>query len=85
METCICALIIGKKEMKLQKGGGFHLDIFLVCMINGGTAAIGGSWVCAATVRAVAHASSLIVFSTNNPPGEKPSIVGVKGASLSYY
>ncbi|XP_035714633.1 band 3 anion transport protein isoform X1 [Folsomia candida] len=85
METCICALIIGKKENKLQKGGGYHLDIFLICVINGGLACIGGCWVCAATVRAVAHASSLIVFSTNNPPGEKPSIVGVKEQRVSNF
>jgi len=82
MEMSICSLIIAKKENKLKKGTGFFVDIFLVCVINGCLMTIGGCWVGAATVRAVAHASSLVIFSTNNPPGEKPTILGVRG---NYY
>lgn len=84
MESSICALIINKKENKLKKGTGYHLDIFLICLINGISGSIGGSWVCAATVRAVSHASSLTMYSTNNPPGEKPQIVGVKGDNYNH-
>lgn len=79
METSICGRLIAKKEHKLVKGTGFHLDVILVTLANVGCTVIGGSWVCAATVRSVAHATSLIVYSTNNAPGEKPVILGVQG------
>jgi len=79
METSICGRLVAKKENKLKKGGGFHLDVLLLSFINFGTSSIGGCWVCAATVRAVAHTTSLVVFSTNNPPGEKPVILGAHG------
>jgi solute carrier family 4 anion exchanger 2 len=85
METSICSLIISKKENKLVKGSGYYLDILLISLINGGLVTIGGCWVCAATVRAVAHASSLTVYSTNNPPGEKPSILGLREQRLSNF
>ncbi|ODM91903.1 Anion exchange protein 2 [Orchesella cincta] len=83
METSICGRLVAKKDNKLKKGGGFHLDIFLLGIINAGAASVGGCWVCAATVRAVAHTTSLVVFSTNNPPGEKPAILGANEQRVS--
>jgi len=79
METSICGLIVSKPENNLVKGSGYHIDIMLITMINMGTSLIGSCWFCAATVRSVAHATSLVIHSTNNPPGEKPKILGLYG------
>ena len=47
-------------ERTNAKGAGVHWDIVLLCLINCLGAFIGGPWICAATVRAVAHVSSLV-------------------------
>jgi len=75
----IFRLIIDKEERKLKKGSGFHLDIVLVCLLNMGSGFMGAPWVCAATVRSVAHVSAVTVMSTTHAPGEKPHIIEVKG------
>ena len=71
--------------MKLRKGNGYHLDILLICFINTGMGYIGTGWVAAPTIRSFTHASSLTIFSTNNPPGEKPKVLGVKGRTFRQF
>jgi hypothetical protein len=66
-------------EKSKKKGGGVHWDIVLLCLINTICGLFGGPWICAATVRGVAHVSALTVMSTNHAPGEAPHIVEVKG------
>ncbi|KAF4527100.1 hypothetical protein B566_EDAN013733 [Ephemera danica] len=83
METHICELIIDKKERRLKKGSGFHLDIVLICIMNMGCGLIGAPWVCAATVRSVAHVSALTVMSRDHAPGDKPHIIEVKEQRMS--
>ncbi|XP_065160163.1 band 3 anion transport protein isoform X3 [Atheta coriaria] len=83
METHICELIMDKKERKLQKGSGFHLDIVLICLINVGCGFLGTPWICAATVRSVAHISAVTVMSRTHAPGEKPHIIEVKEQRVS--
>ncbi|KAK7576242.1 hypothetical protein V9T40_012528 [Parthenolecanium corni] len=83
METHISELIIGKKERKLKKGNGFHLDIVLVCLTNVGCGMIGAPWMCAATVRSVTHVSSVTLMSTTHAPGEKPHIITVREQRVS--
>ncbi|XP_048525928.1 band 3 anion transport protein [Dendroctonus ponderosae] len=85
METHICELILDKKERKLQKGAGFHLDIVLICLTNVGCGFFGMPWMCAATVRSIAHASALTVMSRTHAPGEKPHLVEVKEQRLSSF
>lgn len=75
----LCArLIINKKENKLKKGSGFHLDLFIL----GGLACFNGlfglPWVWAATVRSVTHVGALSIFSKSNAPGEKPHLEGIR-------
>lgn len=72
-----------KKERKLKKGSGFHLDIVLICLINVGCGFIGAPWMCAATVRSVAHISAVTVMSRTHAPGEKPHIIEVKEQRIS--
>ena len=71
-------------EKTSKKGAGLHWDIVLLCTINCLGAFFGGPWICAATVRAVAHVSALTVMSTNHAPGEQPTIVEVKDQRLSF-
>ncbi|XP_024084063.1 band 3 anion transport protein isoform X3 [Cimex lectularius] len=83
METHISELIIDKKERKLKKGSGFHLDIVLICLLNVGCGFIGAPFVCAATVRSVTHVSAVTVMSRTHAPGEKPHIIEVKEQRVS--
>ena len=71
-------------EKTKKKGGGLHWDIVLLCFINTLGAIFGGPWICAATVRGVAHVSALTVMSTTHAPGEAPHIVEVKGIFLMF-
>ena len=79
--TDICSsffrLIIMEKSSK--KGCGIHWDIVLLSFINCAGSIFGGPWICAATVRGIAHVSALTVMSTTHAPGEQPYIVQVKG------
>nr|XP_015833088.1 PREDICTED: band 3 anion transport protein isoform X2 [Tribolium castaneum] len=83
METHIAELIIDKKERKLKKGSGFHLDIVLICLINILCGFFGLPWICAATVRSIAHVSALTVMSRTHAPGEKPHLIEVKEQRIS--
>nr|XP_022905719.1 anion exchange protein 2 isoform X2 [Onthophagus taurus] len=83
METHISELIVDKKERKLKKGSGFHLDIVILCLINIGNGFFGAPWICAATVRSIAHVAALTIMSRTHAPGEKPHIIEVKEQRVS--
>jgi solute carrier family 4 anion exchanger 2 len=70
-------------EKTKVKGAGLHWDIVLLSFLNILMSFYGGPWMCAATVRAVAHISALTVMSTTHAPGEVPHIVEVKDQRLS--
>uniref|UniRef100_A0A8C9L8W0 Anion exchange protein n=1 Tax=Pavo cristatus TaxID=9049 RepID=A0A8C9L8W0_PAVCR len=78
METQITTLIVSKKERKLLKGSGFHLDLLLIGTMGGLCALFGLPWLTAATVRSVTHVNALTVMSKAIAPGEKPKIEEVK-------
>ncbi|XP_043930739.1 anion exchange protein 3 isoform X2 [Protopterus annectens] len=78
METQITALIVSKKERKLMKGSGFHLDLLLIGTMGGVCALFGLPWLTAATVRTVTHVNALTVMNKAIAPGEKPKIKEVK-------
>lgn len=67
----------------MKKGSGFHLDIVLICLINILCGLFGLPWICAATVRSIAHASALTVMSRTHAPGEKPHLIEVKEQRMS--
>lgn len=83
METQISELIIDKKERKLRKGNGYHMDIVVVCLMNMGCGLMGAPWCCAASVRSLTHVSAVTVMSRTHAPGEKPHIVEVKEQRVS--
>ncbi|XP_019409883.1 PREDICTED: anion exchange protein 3 [Crocodylus porosus] len=78
METQITTLIVSKKERKLLKGSGFHLDLLLIGTMGGLCALFGLPWLTAATVRSITHVNALTVMSKAIAPGEKPKIEEVK-------
>ncbi|KAG7211528.1 hypothetical protein KM043_010790 [Ampulex compressa] len=83
METQISELIIDKKERKLRKGNGYHMDIVVVCLMNVGCGLMGAPWCSAASVRSLTHVSAVTVMSRTHAPGEKPHIVEVKEQRVS--
>ncbi|XP_015186567.1 PREDICTED: band 3 anion transport protein isoform X2 [Polistes dominula] len=77
METQISELIIDKKERKLRKGNGYHMDIVVVCLMNVGCGLTGSPWCSAASVRSLTHVSAVTIMSRTHAPGDKPHIVQV--------
>ncbi|XP_067300598.1 anion exchange protein 3 isoform X2 [Pseudorasbora parva] len=78
METQITTLIVSKKERRLVKGSGFHLDLLLIVTLGAFCPLFGLPWLTAATVRSVTHVNALTVMSKATAPGEKPMIQEVK-------
>ncbi|CAL1534908.1 unnamed protein product [Lymnaea stagnalis] len=78
METQITEMILNKKERKLKKGSGYHLDQIILGFLTFLGGLFGLPWMCAATVRTVAHISALSEYSSTHAPGEKPQLLGVK-------
>ena len=76
-------MIIDKKERKLRKGNGYHMDIVVVCLMNFGCGLVGAPWCCAASVRSLTHVNSVTVMSRTHAPGDKPHIVEVKEQRVS--
>jgi len=67
-------MIVNKREHKLQKGTGFHLDILLMGVFSALGGVLGLPFVTCATVRSVSHTSALTVISRNHAPGEQPKL-----------
>ncbi|KAL4660185.1 anion exchange protein 3-like [Arapaima gigas] len=78
METQITSLIVSKKERRLVKGSGFHLDLLLIVLLGALCPLFGLPWLTAATVRSVSHVNALTVMSKATAPGERPMIQEVK-------
>ncbi|XP_071822453.1 band 3 anion transport protein-like isoform X3 [Apostichopus japonicus] len=74
METLLTGMLVSKKEHKLKKGTGFHLDLFLMGVLSAVAGLFGVPWMCAATVRTVSHLQSLSVMTRKNPPGVRPKL-----------
>ena len=78
-------MILNKKERKLKKGSGYHIDQLTLGCITFIGGALGLPWMCAATVRTVAHVSALSEYSRTHAPGEKPQLLGVKEQRLTNF
>lgn len=76
-------LIVSKKERRLVKGSGFHLDLLLIVILGAICPLFGLPWLTAATVRSVTHVNALTVMSKATAPGEKPMIQEVKEQRLT--
>uniref|UniRef100_A0A8D3CQ84 Anion exchange protein n=1 Tax=Scophthalmus maximus TaxID=52904 RepID=A0A8D3CQ84_SCOMX len=68
MDQQITAVIINRKEHKLKKGCGYHLDLFMVGLMLG----------VSATVLSISHVNSLKLESECSAPGEQPKFLGIR-------
>ncbi|XP_073686142.1 electrogenic sodium bicarbonate cotransporter 4 isoform X1 [Garra rufa] len=78
MDQQITAVIVNRKENKLKKGCGYHLDLFWVGILMAICSFMGLPWYVAATVISIAHIDSLKMESESSAPGEQPQFLGVR-------
>uniref|UniRef100_A0A8C7YT86 Anion exchange protein n=1 Tax=Oryzias sinensis TaxID=183150 RepID=A0A8C7YT86_9TELE len=78
MDQQITAVIINRKENKLKKGCGYHLDLFMVGLMLGVCSLMGLPWFVAATVLSITHVNSLKLESECSAPGEQPKFLGIR-------
>ncbi|XP_026669498.1 sodium bicarbonate cotransporter 3 isoform X12 [Ceratina calcarata] len=78
MDQQITAVIVNRKENKLKKGCGYHLDLFILAILIQICSVMGLPWFVAATVLSINHVNSLKLESECAAPGEKPQFLGVR-------
>jgi len=69
--------------MNLQKGLGYHLDLFVLSLLIMLCSFLGIPWFVAATVESLTNISSLKMDSDTAAPGEKPVFLGVREQRVS--
>jgi solute carrier family 4 (sodium bicarbonate transporter), member 10 len=80
MDQQITAVIVNRKENKLKKGCGYHLDLFVLALLILLCSIMGLPWFVAATN----HVNSLKLESECAAPGEKPQFLGVREQRLTH-
>ncbi|XP_035513955.1 solute carrier family 4 member 4a isoform X2 [Morone saxatilis] len=83
MDQQITAVIVNRKEHKLKKGAGYHLDLFWVAVLLVLCSFMGLPWYVAATVISIAHIDSLKMETETSAPGEQPKFLGVREQRLT--
>ncbi|XP_057675076.1 electrogenic sodium bicarbonate cotransporter 4-like isoform X2 [Corythoichthys intestinalis] len=83
MDQQISAVIVNRKENKLKKGCGYHLDLLWVGVLMALCSFMGLPWYVAATVISIAHIDSLKMESECSAPGEQPQFLGVREQRLT--
>ncbi|XP_071942562.1 electrogenic sodium bicarbonate cotransporter 1-like [Antedon mediterranea] len=78
MDQQITAVIVNRKENKLKKGYGYHLDLLIVGIGLLIMSFLGLPWFVAATVLSINHVDSLRVMSETKIPGEPPKVQGCR-------
>lgn len=78
MDQQITAVIVNRKENKLKKSCGYHLDLLVVAIMLIICSVMGLPWFVAATVLSITHVNSLRMESESAAPGEKPKFLGVR-------
>ncbi|XP_076313061.1 electroneutral sodium bicarbonate exchanger 1-like isoform X11 [Tachypleus tridentatus] len=84
MDQQITAVIVNRKENKLKKGCGYHLDLFVLSIQIAICSILGLPWFVAATVLAMTHVNSLKMESETAAPGEKPHFLGVREQRVTH-
>ncbi|THD24668.1 Anion exchange protein [Fasciola hepatica] len=78
MDQQITAVIVNRRENKLKKGAGYHLDLLLVAVTIMINSIVGIPWFVAATVLSINHVLSLKKESEASAPGERPVYLGCR-------
>ncbi|XP_039308127.1 sodium-driven chloride bicarbonate exchanger isoform X6 [Solenopsis invicta] len=84
MDQQITAVIVNRKENKLKKGCGYHLDLFILAILIEICSVMGLPWFVAATVLSINHVNSLKLESECAAPGEKPHFLGVREQRVTH-
>ncbi|XP_018376181.1 PREDICTED: electroneutral sodium bicarbonate exchanger 1 isoform X2 [Trachymyrmex cornetzi] len=84
MDQQITAVIVNRKENKLKKGCGYHLDLFVLSILIEICSVMGLPWFVAATVLSINHVNSLKLESECAAPGEKPRFLGVREQRVTH-
>lgn len=84
MDQQITAVIVNRKENKLKKGCGYHLDLFVLAILIQICTTFGLPWFVAATVMSLNHINSLKLESECAAPGEKPQFLGVREQRVTH-
>ncbi|XP_017152237.1 sodium bicarbonate cotransporter 3 isoform X15 [Drosophila miranda] len=84
MDQQITAVIVNRKENKLKKGCGYHLDLFVLSILIAICSVMGLPWFVAATVLSINHVNSLKLESECSAPGEKPQFLGVREQRVTH-
>uniref|UniRef100_A0A1A9WUF8 Anion exchange protein n=1 Tax=Glossina brevipalpis TaxID=37001 RepID=A0A1A9WUF8_9MUSC len=84
MDQQITAVIVNRKENKLKKGCGYHLDLFVLSALIQICSILGLPWFVAATVLSINHVNSLKLESECSAPGEKPQFLGVREQRVTH-
>jgi sodium bicarbonate transporter 10 len=84
MDQQITAVIVNRKEHKLLKGGGYHLDLLIVAICIVVNSILGIPWFVAATVLSINHVRSLTRESECAAPGEKPQFLGIREQRVTH-
>ena len=72
MDQHIPSVIINRKENKLKKGGGYHLDFLIIGISICINSLLGIPWFVAATVLSINHVLCLKKQSDEAASGENP-------------
>ncbi|XP_018409080.1 PREDICTED: electrogenic sodium bicarbonate cotransporter 1 [Nanorana parkeri] len=83
MDQQITGVIVNRKEHKLKKGAGYHLDLFWVAVLMIVCSFMALPWYVAATVISIAHIDSLKMETETSAPGEQPKFLGVREQRLT--
>uniref|UniRef100_A0A5K3FKF3 Anion exchange protein n=1 Tax=Mesocestoides corti TaxID=53468 RepID=A0A5K3FKF3_MESCO len=78
MDQQITAVIVNRRENKLKKGAGYHLDLLVVTVTIAVNSVLGIPWFVAATVLSINHVISLKKESESAAPGERPIYLGCR-------
>eukprot|EP00090_Calanus_glacialis_P043036 TRINITY_DN7620_c0_g1_i1.p1 TRINITY_DN7620_c0_g1~~TRINITY_DN7620_c0_g1_i1.p1 ORF type:complete len:1137 (-),score=226.79 TRINITY_DN7620_c0_g1_i1:1450-4860(-) len=84
MDQQITAVIINRKEHKLNKGCGYHLDLLIVAICIVICSFFGLPWFVAATVLSINHVRSLYRESESAAPGERPQFLGIREQRVTH-
>ena len=84
MDQQITAVIVNRKEHKLNKGCGYHLDLLIVAICIVICSLLGLPWFVAATVLSINHVRSLYRESESAAPGERPQFLGIREQRITH-
>ena len=83
MDQHITAVIVNRKENKMKKGGGYHLDLLILAFTIVVNSILGIPWYVASTILSITHVKSLQMESETAAPGESRKFLGIREQRLT--